>query len=352
MRPLLTLLLLAGCVALPACRSKPKKKAAELPIEPPAVELSAKRPTRRGGGASEVPKEKPEGAKPKTAVPAPAPAASRPKPPVEPKPAPVPQPVAAVPPAATNAPPKAKAANDPPRAAAPLTTPAKAPPATAPPTIPQPTVQRSASPPAPAPAKANRPPDPKGTLSLANPPTSSPKPAPAASKPEAFPPPSQPLPTTTRVTKPVGGRGPEINLAPKPPSTTPAAEPLRATIPSPAAAPARPAAVGPILGVVGMEARPRTGETRSLSLPPGGGGATNAVAPVPPLALQFGQGTNQPPATNAALRAIGVDPLLQGAAWREQQLAKQAAEQKAREEEQQKLKGALYRFLFKGGTNR
>lgn len=79
---------------------------------------------------------------------------------------------------------------------------------------------------------------------------------------------------------------------------------------------------------------------------------THSVSPAPPLALQFGQGTSQPPSTNGALRAIGVDPLLQGATWREQQLAKQAAEQKAREEEQQKLKGALYRFLFKGGTNR
>jgi hypothetical protein len=106
-----------------------------------------------------------------------------------------------------------------------------------------------------------------------------------------------------------------------------------------------------MLGVVGIEPRPRAGETRSLPLPPSGA-STNAVTPAPPLALQFGQGTNQPPATNSALKAIGVDPLLQGAAWREQQLAKQAAEQKAREEEQQKLKGALYRFLFKGGTNR
>ena len=162
---------------------------------------------------------------------------------------------------------------------------------------------------------------------------------------------SQPLPAATRPTKPADGRALELNLAPKPPTTTPATEPIRTVIPSPGATQARPAAIGPILGVVGVEARPRAGETRSLPLPPGGA-ATNAVAPAPPLALQFGQGTNQPPATNAAFKAIGVDPLLQGAAWREQQLAKQAAEQKAREEEQQKLKGALYRFLFKGGTNR
>jgi hypothetical protein len=159
------------------------------------------------------------------------------------------------------------------------------------------------------------------------------------------------LPTTTRVTKPVEGRALEINLAPKPPASAPVAEPLRTVIPPVSATQARPAAVGPILGVVGVEARPRASESRSLPLPPSGA-ATNAVVPAPPLALQFGQGTNQPPATNAALRTIGVDPLLQGAAWREQQLAKQAAEQKAREEEQQKLKGALYRFLLKGGTNR
>ena len=38
--------------------------------------------------------------------------------------------------------------------------------------------------------------------------------------------------------------------------------------------------------------------------------------------------------------------------WREQQLAKQAAELKAREEEKRKLNDALYRFLFKDGPRR
>ena len=42
MRRHLTFLLLAGVVALSACRSKPKKKVAELPEEPPVVGHSGK----------------------------------------------------------------------------------------------------------------------------------------------------------------------------------------------------------------------------------------------------------------------------------------------------------------------
>lgn len=326
MRRLLTLLLLGGCVALSACLSKPKKKAAELPFKPP---------TRQGRGPSEAPKATAEGTQPKAPASAPAPAASRPKPPVEPPPVAARPAAPAVPPPAQE--PKTKEGAN---AAAPAKVPAKP---VEPPPVPQPTVQRGA--PDSAALKAPQPPG--------NPPTSVPKPEPTTvSNPVIPPPPPQPLPATTRVTKPVEGRALEINLAPKPVPTAPAGAPLRTAVPAPAASQARPAAVGPILGVAGMEARPRTGEARSLPLPPGGGGRTNGVTPAPPLALQFGQSTNQPPATNATQRAIGVDPLLQGAAWREQQQAKQAAEQKAREEEQQKLKAALYRFLLKGGTNR
>jgi len=339
MRPLLTLLLLGGCVALSACRSKPKKKAAEMPVEPPAVDLPDKSPTRRGG-ASEAPKVNADRAKIKATAPAPAPEVARPKPPVEPPPVAAKPAASAVPLSVPE--PTAKAGAN---AAAPANAPAKA---AEPPPVPQPTVQRNA----PDAAKASRPPNPQAPLPSSIPPTSSPKPAATVSKPNVLPPPPQPLPAATRPTNPADGRALEINLAPKPSTTTPATEPIRTAIPSPGATRARPPTVGPILGVVGIEARPRAGEMRSLPLPPGSGGQTNAVTPAPPLVLQFGQGTNQPPATNTALRAIGVDPLLQGVAWREQQLAKQAAEQKAREEEQQKLKVALYRFLLKGGTNR
>jgi N-acetyl-anhydromuramyl-L-alanine amidase AmpD len=54
-------------------------------------------------------------------------------------------------------------------------------------------------------------------------------------------------------------------------------------------------------------------------------------------------------------KPIPIDPLLkqgEGTNWREQQLAKQAAEQKAREEEQRKLQNALHRFLFKDDAAR
>lgn len=140
----------------------------------------------------------------------------------------------------------------------------------------------------------------------------------------------------------------ELGVPSKP--RPPAPEPLRATFPA-ASAQTKPATVGPMLGLLGTEPRTRIGDSRNLPLPGGSAGSAHGTSS-PPLPLPEGSGTNTPPATNAALKAIGVDPLLQGAAWREQQLARQAAEQKAREEEQQKLKSALYRFLFKGATNR
>jgi hypothetical protein len=181
------------------------------------------------------------------------------------------------------------------------------------------------------------------------PPTEKPAP-PVASKPSVAPPPDEPLTKPTRTATPAVGRAVELSLPTKPLVPAPATDPLRTTISPAAAAPAKPSSGGPMLGLVGVEPRPRAGDSRPLALPSVGGGSTNR-AEVPPLALQVGVGTNRPPTTNDALRAIGVDPLLQGTAWREQQLARQAAEQKAREEEQRKLKGALYRFLFKGGTN-
>ncbi len=325
MRAHLTLLLI-GCVALSACRSKPKKKVAELPVAPPDVELSAKPPSQRSG-AGGAPKVKLEGTKPTATEPAPT--ASRPKP----EPAPIAaKPVAPlVPPPAPE--PKPKEA---PKAVAPPSAPVKA---AATPLAPQPTVQRSVPTP---PADAG-----KGSPTGALPPGNLPKPEP---QPAALVPAS-----AARPTKPADGRGLELNVPPKPPATAPVAEPLRATLPTSGAVQTKPATIGPMLGVLGAESRPRTGDSRTLTLPGGSGGPTNRPAP-PPLGLQLGSGANSPSATNDILKPITVNPLLDdgkgGAAWREQQLAKQAAEQKAREEEQQKLKGALYRFLLKGGTNR
>lgn len=326
MRAHLTLLLLVGGVALSACRSKPKKKVAELPVAPPVEELSIK-PSQRSG-AGEASKVKSEGSKPKTTVPTPA--VARPKPPVEPPPIAA-KPVAPpVPPPAPE--PKVKELV---KAAVPPSTPVKA---TATPPVPQPMVRAVLAPPADAG---------KGSPPVASPPGNPAKPEPQTA-------PAAVLATTPRATKPADGRALELNVAPKSLATAPAAEPLRATLPASGTVQTRPATIGPLLGVLDAEPRPRTSDSRSLTLPGGTGGTTNRPAP-PPLGLQLGSGTNPPSATNDTLKPITVNPLLDdgkgGAAWREQQLAKQAAEQKAREEEQQKLKGALYRFLLKGGTN-
>ncbi|NBV25610.1 MAG: hypothetical protein EBS05_27340 [Proteobacteria bacterium] len=107
--------------------------------------------------------------------------------------------------------------------------------------------------------------------------------------------------------------------------------------------------------MVGSEPRTRPDESPALSLPSASARSTNGASRTvtPPFSLPLSS-KNQ--ATPADLQpAITVPPLLNGkagATWREQQLARQAAEQKAREEEQHKLKDALYRFLLKDGTNR
>ncbi len=330
MRRHLTFLLLAGVVALSACRSKPKQKVAELPEEPPVVGHSGKVRLRSVESESEAGKASAGRAKPKAGVPEAAPAAPVMKKVIEPKPPIVAKPDSApIPSPAPSQPPKVKAVEVAKPGGSPVSAPDKVPAA-------KPPVQPSAASP-----PAVKPVPPPGALPAPIPPT--------AGKPSAAPPPDEPLPKTTRTAKPADGRAGELSLPAKPQATAPATEPLRSTIPPAAAVPAKPAAVGPMLGLVGVEPRPRVGDSRPLPLPTGSAGTTNAAAP--PLALQVGSGTNIAPATNDVLRAIGVDPLLQGTAWREQQLARQAAEQKAREEEQRKLKGALYRFLFKGGTN-
>lgn len=330
MRRHLTFLLLAGVVALSACRSKPKQKVAELPEEPPVVGHSGKVRLRSVESESEAGKASAGRAKPKAGVPEAAPAAPVMKKVIEPKPPIVAKPDSPpIPSPAPSQPPKVKAVEVAKPGGVPVSAPDKVPAA-------KPPVQPSAaSPPAVKPVP---------------PPSALPAPVlPTAGKPSAAPPPDEPLPKTTRTAKPADGRAGELSLPAKPQATAPTTEPLRSTIPPAAAVPAKPAAVGPMLGLVGVEPRPRVGDSRPLPLTTGSAGTTNAAAP--PLALQVGSGTNIAPATNGVLRAIGVDPLLQGTAWREQQLARQAAEQKAREEEQRKLKGALYRFLFKGGTN-
>ncbi len=318
MRRHLTFLFLAGVVALSACRSKPKKKVAELPVEPPpVVGHSGKVRLRSVESESEVGKAAAGRTKPKAGVPEAAPAAPVMKKDMEPKPPIVAKPDSApVPPPAPSQPPKVKAVEVAKPGSSPVNAPAKVPAAS---------------------EKGSQP------VSVKAIPLAVERPATVPQEPSS--------PAAVRNVKPADGRPVELSVPAKSPATAPAAEPLRTTVPTPVATQPKPAAVGPMLGLIGTEPRPRVGDARSLPLPTGGG-TTNSVPPIPPLALQFGQSTNPPSVTNGGFKAIGVDPLLQSTAWREQQLARQAAEQKAREEEQQKLKGALYRFLFKGGTNR
>jgi hypothetical protein len=66
--------------------------------------------------------------------------------------------------------------------------------------------------------------------------------------------------------------------------------------------------------------------------------------------LDVAAGTNRPLAEIQPSKPIPLDPLVgdggRNASWREQQLAKQAAEQRAREQERERLKGGLYRLLL------
>ena len=317
MRRHLTIFLLTGVVALSACRSKPKQKVAELPEEPPVVGHSGKVRLRSVEPESEAEKASAGRAKPKAGVPEAAPAAPVMKKVIEPKPPSATKPDSApVPPPAPSQPPNAKAVEVAKPGGAPVSAPAKIPAAS---------------------EKGSQP------VSLKAIPLPVERPATVPQEPSS--------PAAVRNVKPAEGRPVELNVPAKSPAAAPAAEPLRTTGPTPGATQPKPAAVGPMLGLIGTESRPRVGDARSLPLPTGGGVA-NSVPPIPPLALQFGQSTNPPSVTNGGFKAIGIDPLLQSTGWREQQLARQAAEQKAREEEQHKLKGALYRFLFKGGTNR
>lgn len=322
----LTFFLLAGCVALSACRSKPKKKSAELPEEPPKVGNSGSVRLRAADSAADDRRKLETGAKPKTHLPEATKPTPPPKPPAEAKPAVVEKPVSTP---ANPAAPKANTAADAKADSIPQSPPAKTPVVTrpAPSSAPTPVVEAQ---------KGSQPPAAKAVTT-----------APTQSQPSnaAVP------PAVVRTVKPADGQPIELSVPAKAQPAVPVAEPLRTTIPA-APVQAKPAAVGPLLGVIGSEPIARPPDARPLHLPSGGRTTTGSVSPAPPLALQFGHGTNQPTATNEALRAIGVDPLTQSTAWREQQLARQAAEQKAREEERQKLNGALFRFLLKGGSNR
>lgn len=125
-----------------------------------------------------------------------------------------------------------------------------------------------------------------------------------------------------------------------------------------------PVTTGPSLSrIPGFEDRPAAAGSRGLSLPAFLGGSIAGPSPAPPASLSLPSrpdaGSGREANTNGPagnLKTLGFDPLLQerktGETWREQQLQKKTAEQKAREEEQQKLKDALHRFLFKDGTNR
>ena len=338
----LTTLLLAGGVALSACRSKPKQKAAELPVEVTAIGRVELRSSGGAAGLGGKMKAKPEAAQPKPGLLEPSATAPPAKPPSEPKLAnPVP------PPPVVSVLPKEKGV-------------AVAKPAPGLPGAPgkaatevSPGQPQPASPPSAAGQGS-------GTASAAKdsppskvpPATATPKPV-SVEKPVATTVPAQALPTDTRVPKAGEGRGLELAVPAKSPATTPPpVEPLRTSVP-PAISTTKPGSgSGPILGLIGSDPQRRPSEGRGLALPSGSSGLTNGLNPNSPLGLQLGSGTNGPTVTNEMLRPIGVEPLGKGGtSWRDQQLARQAAEQKAREEEQRKLKGALYRFLFKGGTN-
>lgn len=338
----LTLLLLAGCVALSACRSKPKQKAAELPVEPPAIGQVELRSSGGAAGLGGKLKLKPEAARPKSGPPESLVVVPPAKPPVEPKPAkPVP------PPPVVSGPPKEPGVDV--AKPAPVVPDAAGKAATEVPAVPA----KPASVPSAAGQGSGTPSAAKDSPSIKVPPaTATPKPV-AVEKPVATTVPAQALPTDIRLPKAGEGRGFELAVPAKSPvAAPPAVEPLRTSVPPAPPTTKLGAGSGPILGLIGPDAQRRPSEGRGLALPSGSSGLTNGLNPNSPLGLQLGSGMNGPTVTNELFRPIGVEPLgKDGTSWREQQLARQAAEQKAREEEQKRLKGALYRFLFKGGTN-
>jgi hypothetical protein len=93
-----------------------------------------------------------------------------------------------------------------------------------------------------------------------------------------------------------------------------------------------------------------------LSSAPGIGANIAATAPANSIPLDVGNTTNRPFAESLPAPSIRLEPWLadnaRAATWREQQLAKQAAEQKAREEERERLKSGLYRFLLNQDASR
>ncbi len=92
---------------------------------------------------------------------------------------------------------------------------------------------------------------------------------------------------------------------------------------------------------------------RALSIAPGSEGEHAGPASSAPITMPA-VGTSRNAVTQNAATPLGIAPLLNDAKarehWREAQLARRDAEQKAREEEQDRLRHLLYRFL--GGNSR
>ena len=156
----------------------------------------------------------------------------------------------------------------------------------------------------------------------------------------------------------VGAASLSLSVAGTQPATDGNKEALRAPLPAPGTTqPASTAKNISLWSTPGADQRNPTTATgsRGLSLPDPTRGATTSSSLSTPLAAKVATGTNMPSAKIDPSKPIPIDPLLkqgEGTNWREQQLAKQAAEQKAREEEQRKLQNALHRFLFKDDAAR
>ena len=283
-----------------------------------------------------------------------------------------------------------------PRAAAAPVTPPVAPPTKVPPELQPPTIAITPAPvPIPSPATPEK--IPRDVTTGAVPRNNPPKDLPAAPTPVVQPAIPAPLPGAAKVdgnSSPVPKASLPVNINSTPGTPLPgrphevlplsratpgAPEPIRNAGPNSRAisldvspntppggtAGSVPVATGLSLSrIPGFEDRPAPAGSRGLSLPAFLGGSIAGPTPAPPASLSLpsrpdaGSGretiSTNVPAGN--LKTLGFDPLLQerktGETWREQQLQKKTTEQKAREEEQQKLKDALHRFLFKDGTNR
>ena len=344
MRTKITFLLLSGLIALSACRSKPKKKSADFPASlAPRLVNSAGFFSPAAPSVSKAPKPSPEIVRPQ----------------------PEPNPPAVKPPNSTEKPAVSIAT---PRVPKPAKSGARV----------KEAGSGAISSAAPIKAVSGTPPAPS-QLGLA------PLPAGAdignrslnqnAPSPRGLPTPSPTLQPAGEQTVPLslsrsltdktsaaprgGGPGIGLGVSLQPTSAPPATEPFRMPqlTPSPAQAQSPPSGRD-LSGLLGGARKSLIQDSPSLSLPTGGGGLTNGKMPEATQSpgLPCGSGTHQSDVTKDPRKPIAVDPLLPegtgGAAWREQQLARQAAEQKARAEEQGKLKNWLYRFLFRPGTNR